>query len=47
VEGGKSGTSRSSSHGGFDNDPDTLNSVLRRILGREPQREFKTRDLQY
>jgi Papain family cysteine protease len=40
-------TSRSSSHGGFDNDRDTLNSVLFRILGRRPDPEFTTRDLQY
>ena len=41
------GPSRSESHGGFDNDPDTLNSVLRRILGEEPRRKFEARDLQY
>jgi hypothetical protein len=42
--------SRSDSHGGFDNDPTTMNSVLRRILGREPTgrgRIFDVRDLQY
>ena len=40
--------SRSNSHGGFDNDPDTLNSVLRRILQRENlKREFTDRELQY
>jgi hypothetical protein len=40
--------SRSNSHGGFDNDPDTLNSVLRRILQREDlKRAFTDRDLQY
>jgi hypothetical protein len=40
--------SRSDSHGGFDNDPDTLNSVVRRILGRERlKRAFTERDLQY
>ncbi|HEX7978506.1 MAG TPA: C1 family peptidase [Gemmatimonadaceae bacterium] len=44
---GKASTSRSESHGGFDNDKDTLNSVLRRILGGEPQRLFDVRDLQY
>jgi predicted alpha/beta hydrolase family esterase len=44
---GKASTSRSESHGGFDNDKDTLNSVLRRILGHEPQRLFDVRDLQY
>ena len=38
--------SRSDSHGGFDSDPDTLNSVLYRILGTKPRREFTVRDLQ-
>jgi hypothetical protein len=38
--------SRSDSHGGFDNDPDTLNSVLYRILGKKAAPEFTTRDLQ-
>jgi hypothetical protein len=44
---GRFSTSRSDSHGGFDNDKDTLNSVLRRILGDDPQRPFDVRDLQY
>jgi len=42
--------SRSDSHGGFDNDPETMNSVLMRILGREltpADRSFGVRDLQY
>lgn len=39
--------SRSSSHGGFDNDPYTLNSVLYRILGKKPSRQFEVRDLQF
>jgi hypothetical protein len=30
------------SHGGFDNDPDTMNSVARRILGRTEILEFPT-----
>jgi hypothetical protein len=33
--------------GGFDNDPDTLNVVLRRVLGSEPARPFTPCDLQY
>lgn len=41
------GPSRNDSHGGFDNDPDTLNSVLRRILGTEPTPKFGPRDLQF
>lgn len=39
--------SRSDSHGGFDNDMYTMNSVLFRILGKKPAREFTVRDLQY
>lgn len=39
--------SRSDSHGGFDNDEATLNSVLFRILGNMPKRPFELRDLQY
>jgi hypothetical protein len=38
--------SRSDSHGGFDNDSFTLNSVLFRILGKKPIRKFDVRDLQ-
>ena len=39
--------SRSNSHGAFDNDEWTMNSVLYRILGKEPGRPFTLRDLQY
>lgn len=39
--------SNSKSHGGFDNDSATLNSVLYRILGREPVYKFTDRDLNY
>jgi hypothetical protein len=39
--------SRSETHGGFDNDVYTMNSVLYRILGKKPGREFYIRDLQY
>ena len=39
--------SRSESHGGFDNDVDTMNSVLTRILGARPRRFFEVRDLRY
>jgi len=39
--------SESDSHGGFDNDAATLNSVLYRILGNKPIHSFETRDLQY
>jgi hypothetical protein len=44
---GPASTSRSESHGGFDNDPETMNSVLWRILGGKPDRPFTTRDLQF
>jgi hypothetical protein len=39
--------SSSKTHGGFDNDPDTLNSVLWRILNKRPHRPFTTRDLKF
>ena len=39
--------SRSQTHGGFDNDPDTMNSVLERILGAPPTRHFGLRDLRF
>jgi hypothetical protein len=47
LDQGPGSISRSSSHGGFDNDPETLNSVLHRILGGPPPRPFTTRDLQF
>jgi hypothetical protein len=47
APGGAAELSRSDTHGGFDNDPDTMNSVLHRILGGKPARPFTTRDLQY
>jgi len=47
LDQGPGSVSRSSSHGSFDNDADTLNSVLFRILGGPPGRLFTTRDLQY
>lgn len=51
IVAGQVGTpdSRSSSttHGGFDNDPDTMNTILHRILGQSPKRPFAKRDLAY
>lgn len=41
------GASASRSHGGFDNDAATMNSVLTRILGGAPKRLFTPRDLHY
>jgi hypothetical protein len=35
----------SNSHGGFDNDDVTMNSILRRILGKEPAEKFKPEEL--
>ncbi|WP_270934485.1 C1 family peptidase [Falsiroseomonas oryzae] len=42
---GAHGESASRAHGGFDNDPATMNSILRNILGRAPTRPFDTRDM--
>jgi hypothetical protein len=39
--------SRSESHGGFDNDVDTMNPVLTRILGARPGRHFELKDSRY
>ena len=39
--------SNSTSHGGFDNDPATLNDILGRILGATPARLFSKSDLDY
>ncbi|MBT9591279.1 MAG: hypothetical protein IV089_10285, partial [Thiobacillus sp.] len=41
------GASVSHSHGGFDNDPVTMNSVLTRVLDGVPKRLFTSRDLSY
>ncbi|HQT00872.1 MAG TPA: C1 family peptidase [Thiobacillus sp.] len=41
------GTAVSHSHGGFDNDCATMNSILVRVLGGLPKRRFKPRDLNY
>ena len=46
-KGGKRGRSLSTSHGGFDNDPATLNDILKRILGTKPKRPFRESDLDY
>jgi hypothetical protein len=39
--------SSSTTHGGFDNDPDTMNSVLYRILGTAPKTSFTAKDLNF
>lgn len=38
---------RSTSHGGFDNDPVTLNHILRDILAEPPRKPFTAGDLEY
>ncbi|HUT23489.1 MAG TPA: C1 family peptidase [Sumerlaeia bacterium] len=38
---------RSKSHGGFDNDPATMNDILKTILGRKPAKPFTTEELAY
>jgi hypothetical protein len=47
VEGKETTSSQSTSHGGFDNDVATMNSVLYRILGSLPARPFSQTDLAY
>ncbi|GAB5560322.1 MAG: C1 family peptidase [Synoicihabitans sp.] len=37
----------SETHGGFDNDPATMNDVLGRVLGEKPTRPFTADDLDY
>ncbi|MFQ5525830.1 MAG: C1 family peptidase [Thermoanaerobaculia bacterium] len=37
----------SKTHGGFDNDLDTMNDLLRTVLGKTPEREFTKSDLKY
>lgn len=39
--------SGSESHGGFDNDPLTMNSVLQRVLGKKPAHPFTKKSLKY
>lgn len=38
---------RSTAHGGFDNDPYTLNDILKTVLGKKPKRPFTSDDLDY
>lgn len=38
---------RSTSHGGFDNDVHTMNGLLKTILGKKPKRPFEKGDLDY
>ncbi len=40
-------TSESETHGGFDNDPDTMNDVLKTVLGGRPKVKFTEDNLNY
>ena len=40
-------TTASESHGGFDNDPATMNSILKRVLGKKPAHPFNKKNLKY
>ncbi|WP_444901459.1 C1 family peptidase [Microbulbifer sp. SSSA007] len=42
-----SNATKSKTHGGFDEDPATMNSLLRKVLGKKPPRPFTTGDLEY
>ena len=44
---GNSGSTRSTSHGGFDNDIHTMNHILKRVLKGKILREFTADDLDY
>jgi len=37
---GKNGVTTSTSHGGFDNDVNTMNAILQRVLGKEAEKPF-------
>jgi len=43
--GGTNGSTTSTTHGGFDNDANTLNSVMRRILGGKPPKPFTSDEM--
>lgn len=47
ATGPQGAASAATTHGGFDNDPYTMNSVLHRILGHRPPVPFEKRDLDY
>ena len=44
---GINGATRSTSHGGFDNDIHTMNNILKRILKDTPARAFTEKDLDF
>ena len=41
------GITQSTSHGGFDNDPNTINSILKKILKQNPDKPFTKAELKY
>jgi hypothetical protein len=47
YESGTDPETASDSHGGFDNDTVTMNTLLREVLGGQPQREFTKKDLDF
>jgi len=42
---GKKGVSRSTSHGGFDNDVSTMNNIMKQILGEPPKKPFTKKEM--
>lgn len=44
---GRNPETESTSHGGFDNDPATMNDILKRVLGEPPQVPFSRENLDY
>lgn len=42
---GKNGVTTSTSHGGFDNDVNTMNAILTRVLGKKAERPFLPREM--
>jgi hypothetical protein len=47
ADGSDNGITTSTSHGGFDNDANTMNSLLRAILGEQPRHPFTKATLDY
>ena len=46
ADGGKEKRSLSTTHGGFDNDPATLNDIMKRILGKAPPKPFTAEEME-
>jgi hypothetical protein len=45
YSGNKNSITKSTSHGGFDNDPDTLNHMMKNILGKAPKKPFTSDEM--